>query len=316
MLETSSKSIMFDFILLGARKCASTSLYAALRSHPEVCLPYDKEIDLFGEDEAYRLGEEFWRTYYHSNPDPVKTLITGNCHTCYLYHPKVPERLRRHNSALKLIVTIREPVARAKSDYFFYKRLGMERRTFREAITQQLALGNKKELSSAITDRYVLSGLYTDHLLRYIELFGKDQLLIVFAEDLARQPNESLTKVFQFLNIESSFTPPQSTLNLNKASQSIFPSMSLGLRQFRMLPNRRTKVLARHLLGYSMMLGVKRSYDKLEQMLLRPPNFKSEDQDIERILQEYYQDEMTRVKELIGRLPEQWEARLTTEVMP
>ena len=313
-MKSSSKGILFDFILLGARKCASTSLYAALRSHPEVCLPYDKEIDLFGEDELYQLGADFWRTYYPSNLGHPQSLLTGNCHTCYLYHPKVSERLWQHNSALKLIVTIREPVARARSDYFYYVRQGLEKRTFKEAITQQLAHDNLQELNLSTTDRYVSSGLYMDHLLRYIELFGRDRILIVFAEDLAAQPEACLSEVFRFLNIEESFIPPPSVLKLNKSSASILPSVTRGLRQLRMLPNRRTKVLVRNLLGYSMLLGVKQTYDKLEGMLLRPTSFDAKEQDVERLLQEYYQEEIRRVKELIGRIPEKWEARLNTEV--
>ncbi|WP_447971893.1 sulfotransferase domain-containing protein [Nitrospira sp. M1] len=303
--------LKFDFILLGARKCATTSLYAALRTHPELCLPYDKEIDLFAEEEAYTLGETHWRSYYQNDWDPAKTLKIGNCHTCYLYHPQVPDRLKQHNDSLKLIVTIREPIARAKSDYIYHKRLGLERRTFKEAITQQLEGHNLSNPS--FTDRYLFSGLYSDHISQYLQTFGKEQVQIIFFEDLARQPNEWLQKVFQFLDIDTSFIPPSESMSKNKASLPIIPSLSRALIQFRLLPNRRTKSLIRQLFGNTLLVNMKQSLDKFEKSLLRPSSHDLIGQEMDKILQEYYHEEIIKIKELMsGRLPEQWEACLTS----
>jgi len=121
-----------DFLIIGAQKAATTWLWNILDSHPDTDLPQKKEIHFFGGVENYNKGKEW---YYNHFTGLDKTKITGEASTSYLYDyipywnnssnsievshslPTIPELIINEMPDVKILVVLRDPVARAISAY-------------------------------------------------------------------------------------------------------------------------------------------------------------------------------------------------------
>src|SRR5690242_8679107 len=101
------------FLIIGAQRCGTTSLFEYLANHPEIVPPSVKKIHFF--DSEYEKGEAWYRARF---PVLENGFITGEATPYYLFHPRVPKRVRNWNPNVKLIVLLRNPVDRAYSHFY------------------------------------------------------------------------------------------------------------------------------------------------------------------------------------------------------
>lgn len=200
-----------DFIIIGAQKAATTSLYQYLVQHPAVDSAIDKETHYF--DNRYHAGEAWYRSNFpvtNVNGDDQAIRVVGEASPYYFVHPRVPERLKSLCPNARLIVLLRDPVGRAVSQYFHERRRGFERLPLKEALLQEqdriAGEGNKlrdpRYRSFAYEHfTYVTRGLYADQLKKWFEYFDRDQLLILESEELKTSPSVVLSEVAEFLSI-------------------------------------------------------------------------------------------------------------------
>ena len=99
-----------DFLIIGAQKCGTSSMFAYLNQHPQMKLPDVKEIHFF--DLNYSNGLD-WYTSHFPPASLSHRMVTGEASPYYLFHPHVPERVRLHCPDVKLVVMLRNPVDRA-----------------------------------------------------------------------------------------------------------------------------------------------------------------------------------------------------------
>jgi hypothetical protein len=198
-----------DFIIVGAQKAGTTSLYRYLVSHPEIFGPRKKEINYF--DSNYHLGQ----TWYRSHFPLVATrklarrcgfqVIAGEASPEYASHPSVPERVSSVVPAARLIFLLRNPVDRAFSHYHHAIRHGWEQLSFKEAIAREgerLAgeherMRNDENYWSEAERRYsyLSRGLYYEQLLSWLRFFPRDQLLVLLSENLFSSPRNTFLQV-------------------------------------------------------------------------------------------------------------------------
>lgn len=199
-----------DFLIIGAQKAGTSSLYSTLKKHPQLISSTKKEIHYFDNDSWYKKNNlKEYHSYFSRGLKFKKHLQSFEATPSYLYHPEVPERLWRYNKDLKLIVILREPSARAVSAYIMYhhhfskgKRSKFyDKREFSKAISTEIS---HLEKGKTFVDYrgYVARGLYFEQLLRYYEYFPKEQILVLESEDLKEKPEISLEKVQSFLGIK------------------------------------------------------------------------------------------------------------------
>lgn len=174
-----------DFVIIGAAKSATTWLQRRLQSDPAVYMP-DPELHYFSRE--YDRGAEWYLSQF-SDEGLGKTV--GEKSNSYLYEPQAAERLHRDLPHVKLVAQLRNPVARAYSGYCMLYRRG---EIGADIETHLDPAGNPDE-------RLLASGNFASHLQAYIDLFGRDKLLITFFEGVADDPDGQIRQVRAHLGL-------------------------------------------------------------------------------------------------------------------
>ena len=196
------------FLIIGAQKCGTTSLYNYLLDHPQIVSATTKEVHFF--DFNFAQG---WDWYLRHFPAPVGggKFITGEASPYYLFHPLVPERVGGLLPRVKLIVLLRNPAERAWSHYHHEVRLGFESLPFEEAMDAETARlageVEKMRLDAHYYSynhqhyTYLARGIYVEQLQRWMELFPRNQFLILKTEDLEANPEAVVSETLKFLGL-------------------------------------------------------------------------------------------------------------------
>ena len=194
-----------DFLILGAQKAGTTALYAYLRWHPEITGPSFKEVSFF--DRHYAKGERWYRAHM-----PVRRRsLVGEASPSYLFHPLAPERVAGMLPGARLIALLRNPVDRAFSHYQHEVALGREPLSFEDAVDREDER-MQSELERMLRDpsyfslawwnyTYIARGRYAEQLERWFAAFPREQLLVLFTEELSADTAATYRRVLDFLGV-------------------------------------------------------------------------------------------------------------------
>ncbi|MEA3445693.1 MAG: sulfotransferase domain-containing protein, partial [Bacteroidota bacterium] len=192
-----------DFIIIGAQKCGTTSLFAYLKQHSEIDLPEEKEIHYF--DNKYDKGIEWYKSQFPDNSGK----ISGEATPYYLFHPHVKERIFKHCPNTKLIVMLRNSTDRAYSHFVMEKNRNNEPLlTFEDAIVaepirlekEQNKINNDPKYCSKIHQRfsYLSRGKYYSQITEWLKYFPLERFLFIKSERFFMNPEKELHRVFYF----------------------------------------------------------------------------------------------------------------------
>lgn len=221
-----------DFIIIGAEKGGTSSLYVYLMQHPQVVPPIDKEIHFFSH--RFNNGKDWYLAHFAPIP-PSRKLVTGEASTSYLHtcHLNTHQRLFKLLPHIKLIVILRNPVDRAISQYHQRVRLGQERRSLDEAISAELEILDGIEDPITVGEAYwkTQSGylwvsLYVHFLKRWMSLFAKNQCLVLKSEDFNQCPERTMKQVYKFLDL-----PEHQLSQYEKYNAGSYPSIEDEIRR-------------------------------------------------------------------------------------
>ncbi len=189
------------FIIAGAQKSGTTALSNYLGDHPEITLSSFKEVHYFDYNIAYKEGVKWYEKHFHKEN---KSKAIGEATPDYMYMPYVPQRIYNLLPNIKLIFLLRNPVDRAYSHYWHEVKFGWEKLSFEEAIS----IEKKRILKNKQFKRhysYLDRGKYIIQLDRFLKYFNKKQVLILNSNDLKNKRNETICRVFNFIDVDSSF---------------------------------------------------------------------------------------------------------------
>ncbi len=178
-----------NFIICGIQKGGTTSLYHYLRLQPDVFMPDVKEINFFN------INYEKGCTWYENHFAPWRgERALGEASPLYMWYPEVPGRIASLIPAPRLIFTLRNPIERAYSNYWFNISRGAQNpnQSFSEAI--QNKDGHR---------RYITKGFYYEQIMRFLRYFNRNQLHIIITEDLKSNPEGEVRGCLQFMNVNS-----------------------------------------------------------------------------------------------------------------
>jgi hypothetical protein len=214
---TASSRRLPDWLIIGAQKAGTTSLYDYIVRHPDVRGAVRKEVHFF--DNAFHRGALWYRSFFplerevsRHQATTGRRLQSGEATPYYLFHPLVPRRVARVVPSVRLIVLLRNPVNRAFSHYTHEKVRGHEPLSFEEAIAAEPGRihGEEKRMVLKQTSRsrkhqvfsYVARGFYAQQLRRWMEYFPDDQILVLGSERFYADPQATMAEVFAFLGLQ------------------------------------------------------------------------------------------------------------------
>jgi hypothetical protein len=157
---------------IGAQKCASTWLYGVLEQMPDVCISAEKEVDFFNA--YFDRGYEWYERHFAARPGARHR---GEISPNYFIDFDAPARIAAYNPAAHLLVTLRDPVARAFSSHLHEVRKGH-------------VSGDNLRFETALENNplYLEQGFYARHLERWLAYFPRAQIHVFFQETISADP--------------------------------------------------------------------------------------------------------------------------------
>ena len=190
-----------DFIIIGAQKAGTTLLSGHLQASQDTYIPAEKEIPFFLEPAMLQLGWQWYLSNFFKGADSAR--LWGTSTPQYMMHPECFGSIKATLPNVKIIVTLRDPLRRLVSHFDMAKRLGVERGALDEVIRLQLCnLGDFRAKSYPDhTGKYVTSGEYGRILDVLYQHFTSSQVLVLFFDDIMRDPQREVDRMSDFLAI-------------------------------------------------------------------------------------------------------------------
>ena len=217
-----------NFLIAGAPKSGTTSLYHYLDQHPGIYMSAIKEPHYFAAEIREencdpglrcRIARERnrcsgivaeWDEYLRLFENATDETALGEASVCYLWSPTAPARIAERIPDARILVILRNPVDRAFSQYLHGLGSGVIEWSFREHIRRNL-----RHRSGQFCAHYPFLefGLYSKQVARYLDRFGRN-VRVGYYEDWRDRPMEVFRDICRFLNVSPKFSPDMSRRHL------------------------------------------------------------------------------------------------------
>lgn len=308
-----NEPFLVNFAGIGVAKSGTTWLSHCLREHPQVCMAAGKETNYFIEDhplaslpvQGYlgrsHLHEGFdWykSRYEHHEPGQVR----GEFSVCYLGAAETPGMLRDHNPAMKLICIYRNPVEAVYSAYHQLHRI--------QPIHEPMEVFIEKH-----SDLLEYFNYYTNTK-RFLDVFGREQMLLMPYEDIKDDPEGVYVRVCRFIGVDDTHRPAKlhERVNPSRVVRSRFVRDVRSVLTATFAATRVTRQIRRGL----MRSGVGRPLLNLIRMNEKPGHYEPMSPEMRKQLTERFRVESEQLAELMGRDLSHWnrEPDVTAEPRP
>lgn len=209
-----------DYLIIGAKRCGTTSLHNYLLGHPEVATMFPATEHIKGVHYFDRRPDRsrwWYRSFFPLRRPTGGRPVCGEASPYYLIHPLAAERAAATVPHAKIIALLREPAERAFSHYRDEVKLGHETLSFADAIAAEPGR-MRPELDRIAADptyysrwhehlSYVTWGRYVEHLARWRCFFPAEQMLVLRSEDLFERPGDTVRRVTDFLGLHPHAAP-------------------------------------------------------------------------------------------------------------
>ncbi len=230
---TAGRRVLPSFLIIGAQKAGTTSLYEYICRHPSVTPAFTKELHFF--DLHYEKGLSWYRAHFPrasrasiAEGDQHCLPVRGESSPYYLFHPLVAPRVAACVPKIKLIVVLRNPTEKAISHYVHERKLGFEHRELLVALREeQVTIAREERNLTTIRGyrsfehqhhSYLSRGLYAEQLRRWMQHFPRESLLILESEAVFTAQEAALRSVSDFLA-------------LSPRLESDYPKLNVGSHQ-------------------------------------------------------------------------------------
>jgi hypothetical protein len=173
-----------SFLFVGPQRTGTTWIYKHLRKHPELCFPKGVKETMFF-DRNFDKGTQ-WYNWHFSECKKVEKRV--EVAPTYFDEPKVLRRIKNHSPDTKIIISLRDPVEKARSLYQHHYQKGRVDGSFSEAVK--------------VRPDIITSGYYAEHIERWLQLFNEKQILVISTNEIKNEPDQLLEKLCGFLQID------------------------------------------------------------------------------------------------------------------
>lgn len=282
-----------NFIVIGAAKSGTTTLYHHLRAHPDVFMPEFKEPHYFVSDQNLNFDVIEDEDSYQALFEDAAQALRGEASTGYLYFSDTAKKIKKSIPDCKIIALVRDPSARAFSMWGHQIREGLEELTFDDAIQEELNGNTRLNNNVEYGFNYCKLGMTSELLLDYQKQFGKTNVFIGDYEMLRTNPQELMNQIYHFLGVKS-IVQTQLQKRYNASGKPKFARLHSFLNSKstlrsaitypfkRLLGKRFTHSIWQTLRNYNINSGSRHEMSKNAQMLL--DNYFAEEREKLRIL--------------------------------
>jgi hypothetical protein len=198
-----------DFIVIGAMKAGTTSLFQYLRPHPQVFMPWRKEVDFFSSKTNWPKGVGWYEEHFAGAPPGHKIGEASPNYSKRHLWPETPDRLMDTLPEVRIIYLVRDPIVRLQSMYLDMLSYGGETRSIGRAL--------------ANID-YVLTSSYGMQIEPYVARLGRDRVLVDTSERLRAEPAAVMQRIFAFLDVDPAFGLELTPIEANPSASKRIPT--------------------------------------------------------------------------------------------
>ncbi len=235
------------FFIVGAQRAGTSYLYEVLDQHPEICMarPLKPEPKFFLKSENCDLGIDYYLETFYKNRNSKS--ILGEKSTSYLERIDAGERMKEMFPQAKIIISLRNPVERALSNYYFSKLNGLETRIASDAF-----FGKSMPASyttSVSPHLYMERGRYVEYIHSYYKIFGAENVRVLLFDRTIGNLAE-ISSLYKFIGANDSFVPTNIYEKINAGSEmeSVSEEMRERMKDYFKSSNRDLE----NLLGYKI----------------------------------------------------------------
>jgi hypothetical protein len=211
---SADQHVLPNFLIVGAAKAGTTSLYEYLRQHPDIFMPEWKELSFFIGDPFGPLHKVKKPHYYYKVFAAAHDYkAVGEASTSYLFDEAAPDIIRQNLGIIKIIIILRDPVAMSYSLYNHQVRKEGETSADFESA---LAAEDRRRQSSDFKKScygwhanyyYYHRGLYYEQVKRYFDTFGKESVKIILFDELTQDAVRTVQEIYRFLDVNDCIVP-------------------------------------------------------------------------------------------------------------
>lgn len=265
------------FIVIGAVKAATTWIQKQLQQHENVFMP-DPEPHFFSRE--FDKGPEFYRQFFAQRPS--EATVIGEKSADYLSHPRAADRVAAMLPDARLVLQLRDPVARAYSDYKMLYRRGEVKGPPEEYLLSP----------DSPQSRFLQDGLYGQHLERWLARFPGERILTYLYEDVAADPRAIVERVSAHIGVPPRFDEESARRKENNSREKILP---LPLR-FALAPFKRMV----------RPLRDKPLFEATRSLFARETSYPPLSSELEERVRDFYLRDIEVLEKLIGRELSAW----------
>jgi hypothetical protein len=204
-----------NFIIAGASKSGTTSLWEYLKSHPQVCMASIKETNFFTREAPSGRFDKGLAWYENLFKACAEAKGIGEATPGYMIKIDAPGLIAQTLPDVQLIFLLRDPVDRLYSQYWFHRQQGQQLPNFDEMVK----VGANGQRSQALS-WYLFSSSYHLHLERYLEYFPKEQITVFLYDDLQQDPPVFMQQVCRVIGVDPSIDLPNISRAYNTARRA------------------------------------------------------------------------------------------------
>jgi hypothetical protein len=307
------------FLIVGAVKAGTTSIHEYLQMHPQVFMSPVKETNHFSD--ADMLFEHFNVDYkqdinvnldkYLSGPMDKKIHIAhvrtatqyaalfrdvkdekaiGEVSNSYLYLPSTAATIHQALPHVQIVMILRNPVERLYSQFLMNLKLG---KIVEKDLRKEIAADQAKQVKGwGVSHLYLEVGLYYEQVKRYLDIFPREQVKILFYDDYKKDPAGTMKGLFSFLHVDPDFTPDLSK-RYNEAGMPRFGKLNYWLTQIGVYG------LVKKLFPASLK-------EKLKSIIYTKDNIPTITPEEKQYLIEYYRKDIEQLSRLVQRDLSAW----------
>jgi hypothetical protein len=191
-----AESPLPTFLVIGAMKAGTSSLFNYLAAHPQVFMPAQKEVHYFTRDDWDTASAFEWYSAMFAGEASRRSLARGEASPGYSRYPQAPEvsaRIRKVIPDVRLVYVIRDPVERIVSHHRHNVAFAGERRAVADIIEDEW--------------EYVATSRYGSQIARYRDHFPADQLLVITSERLRSDRTGTVAAICRFIGVDAALLP-------------------------------------------------------------------------------------------------------------